>query len=66
MMQRPELLDTTGCPLATDWSLAMTAAGDVASPDALGSGLDWLRATVPGTVAAALAAAGPFGGFFDR
>lgn len=47
-----------GKPIEAKWSLASTEAGAVASPDQLAANLDWIEAAVPGTVAAALSAAG--------
>ena len=46
------------CPLDGSWELNLTAPGACAGPDALADLADWLPAPVPGTVAAALRAAG--------
>ncbi|MBS0541105.1 MAG: hypothetical protein JSR47_20250, partial [Proteobacteria bacterium] len=40
------------------WRLAVTAAGEAADPAALRPDLEWSPATVPGTAAQALMAAG--------
>ena len=40
------------------WQLALTASGAVGAPEALPSDLEWIAATVPGTAAQALQAAG--------
>jgi beta-mannosidase len=46
-------------PLSGDWELAACAAGTIESPDAVSrASLDWVRASVPSTAAAALRAAG--------
>lgn len=44
--------------IADVWTLATTPAGAITSPDAIPSGLEWIAAEVPGTVAAARASAG--------
>lgn len=46
------------------WACCATSPGAVSHPDQLGPHLDWLPATVPGTAAAALRAAGRWD--FDR
>lgn len=55
----PALRPSSGQPV-TCFELAVTPAGAVASPQALGEVEDWVPAKAPGTAAAALAAAGRY------
>jgi beta-mannosidase len=58
-----EIISITGrhvARLCDGWRLALTPAGSAATPDDLAPTLDWIAASVPGTAAQALRAAGRF------